>query len=69
MPDARMDTMRWVLSVFEVPLGAGMLGLFVPGVVVGVFIDIRCVPDGVGVMCWVISATREMFKEDVGVEF
>jgi hypothetical protein len=45
MPDAGLDTTRCV----EVPLGAGVLRLLVPGVVVGVFVDRRCVADGVEV--------------------
>jgi len=63
MPDARLDTMRRVESVCEVPPGAGVLRLLVPGVAVGVIIDRRCVVDGV------ISAKRELFREDEGVEF
>jgi hypothetical protein len=46
MPDAGLDTMRRV----EVPPGAGVLRLLVPGVAVGVFVDRRCVADGVEVM-------------------
>jgi hypothetical protein len=49
MPDARLDTTRRVESVCEVPLGAGVLRLLVPGMVVGVIIDRRCVADGVTV--------------------
>jgi len=63
MPDAGLDTTRRVESVCEVPLGAGVLRLLVPGVAVGVIIDHRCVADGV------IFATRELFSEDVRVEF
>ena len=65
MPDAGLDTTRRV----EVPLSAGVLRLLVPGMAVGVFIDRRCVADGVEVTCCLISATREMFSEDEGVEF
>jgi len=50
IPDARLDTMRRVESVYIVPLGAGVLRLLVPGVAVGVIIDHRCVADGVEVM-------------------
>jgi hypothetical protein len=50
MPDAGLDTTRRVESVFVIPLGAGVLRLLVPGVVVGVIIDRRCVADGVEVM-------------------
>jgi hypothetical protein len=32
-------------------------------------IDRRCVADGVEVICGVIYATRELFREDEGVEF
>jgi len=45
MPDAGLDTTRWV----EVPPGADVLRLLVPGVAVGVFVDRRCVADGVEV--------------------
>jgi len=47
MPDARLDTMRRA-GVF---LGAGVLRLVGPGVVVGVFIDYHCVADRVEVTC------------------
>jgi hypothetical protein len=47
MPDAGPDTTGHV----EVPLGAGVLRLLVPGLAVGVFIDRRCVADGVDVTC------------------
>jgi len=67
MPDARLDTMRRIESACEVPLGAGVLRLLVPGVAVGVIIDRRCVADGVELACWVISATPELFSEDEGV--
>jgi len=63
MLDAGLDTTRRIDSVCEVPLGAGVLWLLVPGVAVGVIIDRRCVADGV------ISATLESFSEDEGVEF
>jgi hypothetical protein len=52
-----------------IPLGAGVLQLLVPGVAVGVFIDRRCVADEVEVTHRGISATRELFGEDEGVEF
>jgi hypothetical protein len=45
MPDAGLDTTRRV----EVPPGAGVLQLLVPGVAVGVFVDLRRVADGVEV--------------------
>jgi hypothetical protein len=45
MPNAGLDTTRRV----EVPLGDGVLRLLVTGVAVGVFIDHRCVADGVEV--------------------
>jgi hypothetical protein len=45
MPDAGLDTTRRV----EVPPGAGVLRLLVPSLAVGVFIDRRCVADGVEV--------------------
>jgi len=69
MPDAGLDTTRRVKSVCMVPLGAGVLRLLVPGVAVGVIINSRCVADGVEVTRCVISATREFFSEDEGVEF
>jgi hypothetical protein len=49
MPDARLDTTRRVDSVCEVPPGAGVLRLLVPGMAVGVIIDRRCVADAVAV--------------------
>jgi hypothetical protein len=45
MPDAGLDTTRRI----EVPPGAGVQRLLVPGVAVGVFVDRRCVADGVEV--------------------
>jgi hypothetical protein len=69
MPDAGLDTTRRVESVCMVPLGAGVLRLLVPGVAVGVIIDSRCVAEGVEVTRCVISAMRELFSEDEGVEF
>jgi len=69
MPDAGLDTTRRVESVCVIPLGAGVLRLLVPGVAVAVIIDRRCVVDGVEVTRSVISATRELFSEDEGVEF
>ena len=45
MPTAGLDTTRHV----EVPPDAGVLPLLVTGVAVGVFIDRRCVADGVQV--------------------
>jgi hypothetical protein len=45
MPDAGLDTTRHI----EVPPGAGVLWLLVPGVAVEVFIDRRRVADGVEV--------------------
>jgi len=49
IPDARVDTTRRVESVGEVPLGARVLRQLVPGMVVSVIIDRRCVADGVTV--------------------
>jgi len=69
MPDAGLDTTGRVESVCMVSLGAGVLRLLVPGVEVGVIIDSRCVADGVEVTRCVITATRELFSEDEGVEF
>jgi len=53
MLDADLDTTRCV----EVPLCPGVQRLLVPGVEVGVFIDLRCVADWVDVTHWLISAT------------
>jgi hypothetical protein len=50
MPDAGLDTMRRMESVCKISLGAGVLGLLVPGLAVGVFIDHRSAADGVEVM-------------------
>jgi hypothetical protein len=47
MPNAGLDTTRRI----EVPAGAGVLRLFVPGVAVGVFIDRHCEADRVEVTC------------------
>jgi hypothetical protein len=69
MPDAELDTTRWVESVCKVPVGAGVLRLLVPGVVAEVFIDGRNVAGRVEPTRWVISATRKLFIEDMGVEF
>jgi hypothetical protein len=69
MPDSALDTARCLESVCMVPLGAGVLRLLVPGVVVRVIFDRRFVADGVEVPSPVIPAMRELFKEDEGVEF
>ena len=69
MPGAGLDTTRRIESVCMVPLGAGVLRLLVPGVAVGVITDHRCVADVVEATSCVISATREFFTEDEGVEF
>jgi hypothetical protein len=50
-------------------LEAGVLRLLGPEVAVGVNIDRRCVVDGVEVTHCVISATRELFSKDKGVQF
>ena len=69
MRDARLDTTRRVESASEVPPGAGVPQLLVPSIAVRVFIDHRCVADGVEVMWLVISATPELFSEHEGAEF
>jgi len=69
MPDVGLDTTRRVESVCMVPLGAGVLWLLVPGMEVGVIIDRRSVANRVEVTRWVISATRELFSKDEGVEY
>jgi len=51
MLDARLDPTRCVESAWEVPPYAGVLQLLLPSIAVGVFIDRRCVFDGVEVMC------------------
>jgi hypothetical protein len=51
MSDERLNTMRGDESVCEVPPGAGVLRLLVPGMAVVVIFDRRCVADGVTVMC------------------
>jgi hypothetical protein len=48
-PDAGLDTIRHIESFCMAPLGAGVLPLRVPSVVVGVKIDRRCVLYGVAV--------------------
>jgi hypothetical protein len=68
IPDTGLDTTRRVESDCIVPLAACVLRLLLPGVVVGVIIDRRCVADRVEVAHCVISATRELFSEDEGVE-
>jgi len=67
--DPGLDTAWRVQSVSEVPPGAGVPWLLEPSVVVGVYIDHRCVADGVEVTRWVISATPESFSKDKEVEF
>jgi hypothetical protein len=49
MLDAGLDTMRRVESICMGLLGAGVLRLIVPGVVVRVIIHRHCVVDGVEV--------------------
>jgi len=49
MVDVGLDTMRRVESVREVVADAAGLQLFVPGMMVEVFIDCCWVADGVGV--------------------
>jgi len=68
MPDTRLVTMRHIESVCEVPPGANLLRLLVPGVAIGVCIDCRCVADSVEVMRSVISGPREVFSDDEWVE-
>jgi len=69
MLDARPNTMQRVESVSVVLPGAGLLQLVVPSIAVGVRIDHCCVPDGVEATYWLISAIRELFTEDEGMEF
>jgi len=69
MPDAGLDTTQSVESVCEVPPRAGVLQLLLPGMVVGVIIDRRCVLDRLEVTHRVISTTRELFSKDEGAVF
>jgi len=69
MPGVGLDTIQQFESVCMVLLRAALLRLLGPGVAVEVIIDRGCVVDGVEVTCWVISAMRELFNEDQGVEF
>jgi len=69
MPDAGLDTTWRIESVCEVPPGAGVQQLLVPGVVVWVFIDHHCIADMVEVTRRLISARRELSSEDEGMEF
>jgi hypothetical protein len=64
-----LKQMRRLESVFVVPLGASVLWLLVPGMVVGLIIDRGCVADEVEVTRSVLSATQVMFREEMGVEF
>jgi len=49
MPDASLNTMCRVGSAYEVLPGTGVLRLLVPHIEVGVYIDSRCVAEGVEV--------------------
>jgi hypothetical protein len=49
MPNARLDTTRPIECVCEMPPGAGVLRLLVPGMSVGVMSICRCVADWVEV--------------------
>jgi len=61
--------MQCIQSASEVPPGAGVSQLPVPGLTVGVLIDRRWVADGVDVTRCVISARPELIREDEAVEF
>jgi hypothetical protein len=65
MLNAGLDTMQHV----EVPQVGGVVHLLVTGVLLGVFIDRLCVAGGVEVTHWLISAQREVFSENEGMEF
>jgi len=67
MPDVGLDTTRLVGSVCEVPLGDGVLQLRVPCVAVGVFMDHRCVGDGVISGCENCSAKMKGWSSDLGL--
>jgi hypothetical protein len=64
MPKKGLNTMGCIESRCEIPPGAGE-----PRIAVGVFIDHRCVADGVELTHWVISATWEFFSKDNAVVF
>jgi len=66
---SRAGYMRRFKSVWEDPPDGGVLGLLETGVVVGVYIDHRCIVGGVEATCWVISTMWEFFCEDQVVEF
>jgi len=68
MPDAGLHTTWCIESVCMVSPGAGVLQLFLCSMAVGVFINCRCVADGVEVTRLLISATRELFSDDTGLE-
>jgi len=65
MPNVGLDSTRRI----EVPPGAAVIQLVVTSLGVGVFIHGRGVADGVDVTRCVISVTRELFREDEGMEF
>jgi hypothetical protein len=69
MPDARLDTMRSVEFVWEFHLGAGVLRLVIPGMVVGVIIDLCCAADALEATSSLISAMLELLCEVEGVVF
>jgi hypothetical protein len=60
MPNTGLDTTRRV----DVPPGAGVLQLLAIGMKVRVFMDCRCVADGMDLMRVVIPAIRELFSDD-----
>jgi len=69
MPDEGLDTMWHVVSVLEDSPGAGELRLIGPSLAVGVRVYRRNIGDRMEATCWVISAMRELFSENEGVEF
>jgi hypothetical protein len=50
IPDMGLDTTLHIQSIIDTPLGADVQQQFEPSIVVGGFIDCRCVVDGVVVM-------------------
>jgi hypothetical protein len=50
-PHTRLDTIRHIDYVREVPPCAAVLRLLVSGIAVGAINDHRCVADGVTVLC------------------
>jgi len=63
MPDTGLDTTRFINSFWEVHPDDGVLGLNVPSITVGVFIDRLCVADWVEVTRSVTSAMQKFLAQ------